>query len=94
MEAESAAGSSSMSKAEILRGVVAEKLTTAALEILAVVERTVAGYEEEASGLRQEIDRQSRQLELLLQPRVKLERIGRCRSSGSTKRCSLRTNLL
>ena len=75
MEAESAAGSSSMSKAEILRGVVAEKLTTAALEILAVVERTVAGYEEEASGLRQEIDRQSRQLELLLQPRVKLERI-------------------
>ncbi|XP_073330929.1 uncharacterized protein [Pagrus major] len=71
----SMSASSSVSKAEILRGVVAEKLTTAALEIFAVVERTVAGYEEEASGLRQEIDRQNRQLELLLQPRVKLERI-------------------
>ncbi|XP_044039816.1 zinc finger protein 37-like isoform X2 [Siniperca chuatsi] len=65
---------SNVSKAEILRGIVTEKLTTAAQEILAVVERTVAGYEEEASGFRQEIHRQRRQLELLLQPRVKLER--------------------
>ncbi|XP_049424186.1 zinc finger protein 37-like isoform X2 [Epinephelus fuscoguttatus] len=63
-----------MSKAEILRGIVTEKLSTAAQEILAVVERTVAGYEEEASGFRREIERQKRQLELLLQPRVKLER--------------------
>ncbi|XP_070786269.1 uncharacterized protein [Enoplosus armatus] len=62
-----------MSKAEILRGIIAEKLTTAAQEILAVVERTVAGYEEEAAGFRQEIDRQRRQLELLLQPEIKLE---------------------
>ncbi|XP_040887551.1 zinc finger protein 846-like isoform X2 [Toxotes jaculatrix] len=67
-------GLGNMSKAEILRGIVTEKLTTAAQEILAVVERTVAGYEEEASGFRQEIDRQRRQLEVLLQPRVKLER--------------------
>ncbi|XP_041820709.1 zinc finger protein 568-like [Chelmon rostratus] len=67
-------GLNNMSKAEILRGIVTEKLTTAAQEILAVVERTVAGYEEEASGFRREIDRQRRQLELLLQPRVKLER--------------------
>lgn len=65
------------SKAEILRGIVAEKLTTAAHEILAVVERTVAGYEEEVSELRQEIERQRRQLEVLLQARVKLETIGR-----------------
>ncbi|XP_045897943.1 putative uncharacterized protein DDB_G0287113 isoform X1 [Micropterus dolomieu] len=63
-----------MSRSEILRGIVTEKLTTAAQEIFAVVERTVAGYEEEASGLRQEIDRQRRQLEAVLQPRVKLER--------------------
>ncbi|KAI3376492.1 hypothetical protein L3Q82_016451 [Scortum barcoo] len=67
-------GLSDMSKAEILRGIVTEKLTTAAREILAVVERTVAGYEEEASGFRREIDRQRRQLEVLLQPRVRLER--------------------
>lgn len=65
-----------MSKAEILRGIVTEKLTTAAQEILAVVERTVAGYEEEASGFRREIERQRRQLEVLLQPRVKLEKSG------------------
>lgn len=69
-------GLSSMSKAEILRGIVTEKLSTAAQEILAVVERTVAGYEEEASGFRREISRQKRQLELLLQPRVRLERKG------------------
>ncbi|KAK2899478.1 uncharacterized protein [Channa argus] len=62
-----------MSKAEILRGIVTEKLATAAQEILAVVERTVAGYEEEATGFRHEIERQRRQLELL-QPRVRIER--------------------
>ncbi|TKS93311.1 Zinc finger protein 84 [Collichthys lucidus] len=69
-------GLGDISKAEILRGIVTEKLTTAAQEILAVVERTVAGYEEEAAGFRREIDRQRRQLERLLQPRVKLERRG------------------
>ncbi|KAK9535422.1 hypothetical protein VZT92_007805 [Zoarces viviparus] len=52
-----------MSKAEILRGIVTEKLTTAAQDILAVEERTVAGYEEEASGFRREIDRQKKQLQ-------------------------------
>ncbi|XP_069031631.1 zinc finger protein 436-like isoform X2 [Embiotoca jacksoni] len=58
-----------MSKAEVLRGFVTERLAAAAREILAAVERTVAGYEEEASGFRLEIDRQRSQLELL-QPRV------------------------
>ncbi|XP_035506459.2 uncharacterized protein LOC118319874 [Scophthalmus maximus] len=63
-----------MSKTDILRAIIAEKLTTAAQEILAVVERTVAGYEEEAAGFRWEIDRQRRQLELLLPaPDIKLE---------------------
>ncbi|KAM4714019.1 uncharacterized protein FYW61_019127 isoform 2-T2 [Anableps anableps] len=62
-----------MSKSDILRGIITEKLSTAAREILAVVERTVADYEQEASGFRREIDRQRRQLELL-QPQVKLHR--------------------
>ncbi|XP_026018976.1 zinc finger protein 37-like isoform X1 [Astatotilapia calliptera] len=62
-----------MSKSDILRGIITEKLSTAAREILAVVERTIADYEEEVAGFRQEIDRQRRLLELL-QPRVKLER--------------------
>ncbi|XP_041636154.1 zinc finger protein 436-like isoform X2 [Cheilinus undulatus] len=60
---------------EIVRGIVTEKLTTAGWEIFAVVERTVAGYEEEAAGLRQEIDRQRIQLEAILRPRVTLCRI-------------------
>ncbi|XP_060888019.1 uncharacterized protein LOC132958960 [Labrus mixtus] len=64
-----------LSKTELLRGIVTEKLTTAAREIFAVVERTVSGYEEEAAGLRQEIDRQRIQLEAILQPRVSLCRI-------------------
>ncbi|XP_038162013.1 zinc finger and SCAN domain-containing protein 2-like isoform X2 [Cyprinodon tularosa] len=63
----------SVSKRDILRGIITEKLSTAAREILAVVERTVADYEEEAAGFRQEIDRQRRQLEVL-QPQVKLHR--------------------
>ncbi|XP_014906634.1 zinc finger protein 37-like isoform X2 [Poecilia latipinna] len=62
-----------MSKSGILRGIITEKLSTAAREIIAVVERTVADYEKEASGFRREIDRQRRQLELL-QPQVKLHR--------------------
>ena len=70
-------GLGNMSKAEMLRVVVSEKLATAAQEILAVVERTLAGYEEEATGFRQEIDRQRRQLEVLLQPEIKLESTGR-----------------
>ncbi|XP_034413309.1 zinc finger protein 169-like isoform X3 [Cyclopterus lumpus] len=57
-------GGDHVTKAEILRGVVAEKMTTAAREILAVVERTVAGYEHEAAGFRRELHR----LERLLQP--------------------------
>ncbi|XP_071315958.1 uncharacterized protein [Trachinotus anak] len=73
MEQEAGDGFSNMSKSAILRGIIAEKLTTAAQEILAVVERTVAGYEEEAAGFRQELDRQRRQLEVLLQPEIKLE---------------------
>ncbi|XP_026224989.1 uncharacterized protein LOC113168214 [Anabas testudineus] len=64
-----------LSKAEILRGLITEKLTTAAQEILAVVERTVAGYEEEVSGLRQEVERQRKQIEVVLQPQVTLCRI-------------------
>ncbi|XP_056224911.1 zinc finger protein 3-like [Seriola aureovittata] len=65
-----------MSKSEVLRGFVTERLAAASQEILAAVDGLVAGYEEEASGLRQEIDRQRRQLELLLQPRVILNKAG------------------
>ncbi|KAM9836860.1 uncharacterized protein ACBR49_019274 [Aulostomus maculatus] len=74
MEAETLDSLAAVSKAEILRGIIAEKLTTAAQEILAAVERVVADYEDAASGFRRDIERQRRQMELLLQPQVKLER--------------------
>ncbi|XP_041842198.1 uncharacterized protein LOC121640481 [Melanotaenia boesemani] len=61
-----------MSKTDILRGVITEKLTTAAREILAVMEKTIADYEEEASAFRQEINRQRSHLEILL-PVIKIE---------------------
>ncbi|XP_034063888.1 uncharacterized protein LOC117540980 isoform X2 [Gymnodraco acuticeps] len=59
------------SKSEMLRAVVADKLTSASQEILVVVQRTVAGFEDEISALRSEITRQRHQLELL-QPRITL----------------------
>ncbi|MED6271416.1 hypothetical protein CHARACLAT_019919 [Characodon lateralis] len=62
-----------MSTTDELRVVITEKLSTATREVLAVVERSVTDYEEEASGFRQQIDRLRRQLELL-QPQVKLHR--------------------
>ncbi|MEQ2162595.1 hypothetical protein GOODEAATRI_021394, partial [Goodea atripinnis] len=67
-----------MSNSYCLRGVITEKLSMAASEILAAVERTLAVYEAEASGLRQELEleRQKRQPELF-QPRVKEEPPGR-----------------
>uniref|UniRef100_A0A1A8VES9 C2H2-type domain-containing protein n=1 Tax=Nothobranchius furzeri TaxID=105023 RepID=A0A1A8VES9_NOTFU len=60
------------SKTDIVRGIITEKLTTAARDILAAVEKVISDYEAEASGFREEIQRQKVQLELL-QPRVKEE---------------------
>ncbi|XP_068443545.1 zinc finger protein 260-like isoform X2 [Clinocottus analis] len=54
-----------MSRAELLRGFVTRRLAAASREILAVVDRIVTGYEEEAAGFRGQIDRQQKQLELL-----------------------------
>ncbi|XP_074555126.1 uncharacterized protein LOC141811108 [Halichoeres trimaculatus] len=72
------------SKYEILREIFSEKLTTAAREIFAVVERTVSGYEEEAAALRREVERQKEQLEAVLQPRVTLRRIEPARGPRHT----------
>ncbi|XP_075941066.1 uncharacterized protein LOC142943436 [Anarhichas minor] len=54
-----------MSKAETLRGIVTRRLAAASREILTVVDRIVSGYEDEASGFRDEIHRQQKQLEVL-----------------------------
>ncbi|KAG7236306.1 hypothetical protein INR49_001222 [Caranx melampygus] len=63
-----------MSQVKDLRGFVVERLTAASQEILAAVDRVVAGYEAEASGFRQEIERQRNMLDVLLQPRVVLNK--------------------
>ncbi|XP_030018232.1 zinc finger protein 567-like isoform X2 [Sphaeramia orbicularis] len=76
MDTDSESSFRKMSKADVLRGFVSDRLAAATQEILAVVERTVAGYEEEASAFRQQIDRQRRQLEVLLQPQVPLSKTG------------------
>ncbi|KAG7236284.1 hypothetical protein INR49_001200 [Caranx melampygus] len=65
-----------MSQVEDLRGFVTERLTAASQEILAAVDRVVAGYEAEASGFRQEIERQRNLLDVLLKPRVVLNKTG------------------
>ncbi|XP_078100499.1 uncharacterized protein LOC144513327 isoform X1 [Sander vitreus] len=64
------------SKAEILRGLLAEKLSAAGQDICAAVETTCAGYEEEASALKEENERQRKRLTALLQPEIKLETVG------------------
>lgn len=68
---------SKMSKGEILRSFVTERLAAASREILEAVDGIVAGYEEEALGFKREIERQRRELEALIQPRVSLSRAGR-----------------
>ncbi|CAJ1048233.1 zinc finger protein 260-like isoform X2 [Xyrichtys novacula] len=65
-----------MSRAQTLRGFVSERLAAASREILTVVDRIVSEYEEEASGFRLEIDRQKKQLDVLLQAQATLKKAG------------------
>ncbi|XP_029919569.1 zinc finger and SCAN domain-containing protein 12-like [Myripristis murdjan] len=61
-----------MSKIEMLRLLITERLTAAAEEIFGVFGRALAEYEEEISRSKLEIDRQRRLLDLTVQPRVEL----------------------
>ncbi|KAK5875441.1 hypothetical protein CesoFtcFv8_026525 [Champsocephalus esox] len=54
-----------MSKGEILREIVTERLSAACRDILGAVDTIIAEYEDEVSGFRQQISRQKTQLELL-----------------------------
>ncbi|XP_059206392.1 zinc finger and SCAN domain-containing protein 21-like [Centropristis striata] len=62
-----------MSKIEMLRLLITQRLTEAAEEIFSVFGRTIAEYEEEISRSKLEIDRQRRLLELRRQPLVSLQ---------------------
>lgn len=59
-----------MSKIEMLRLLINQRLTAAAEEIFRVFGKTIALYEEEISRSRQEIDRQRRLLDLSRAPQI------------------------
>ncbi|KAF7210777.1 zinc finger and BTB domain-containing protein 49 [Nothobranchius furzeri] len=61
-----------MSKIELLRLLINQRLTEAAEEIFGVFGRTIAEYEEEIARSKLEIDRQRRLLDLSRKPRISL----------------------
>ncbi|CDR00573.1 unnamed protein product [Oncorhynchus mykiss] len=61
-----------MSKIKLLRVFLNERLTAAAEEILGVVEKTIAEYEEEVFRLQSLLD-----IDIVLQPEINLHRAGR-----------------
>ncbi|KAM4724962.1 uncharacterized protein FYW61_013880 [Anableps anableps] len=62
-----------MSKIEMLRLLINQRLTAAAEEIFDVFGRTIVEYEEEISRSKLEIDRQRRLLELSRKPQISLD---------------------
>lgn len=65
-----------MSKVEMLRVVVNQRLTAAAEEIFGLFERTIAEYEEELSRSKWENERLRKLLDAVLKPEVRLHRAG------------------
>ena len=65
-----------MSLLQTLKSLVNERLSAAAEEIFGTVGQIVTEYEDEAFSLKQEIDRQSRLLDMVLNPYIKLYRAG------------------
>uniref|UniRef100_A0A4W5R172 C2H2-type domain-containing protein n=1 Tax=Hucho hucho TaxID=62062 RepID=A0A4W5R172_9TELE len=61
-----------MSKIQLLRGFLNERLTAAAVEIFGAVENTIAEYQEEISRSKEEIERLQRLLDLAFKPNIKL----------------------
>lgn len=62
-----------MSKIEMLRLLINQRLTEAAEEIFGVFGRTIAEYEEEISRSKLEIERQRRLLDLHKKPQISLQ---------------------
>ena len=60
----------------MLKSLVSERLSAAAEEIVGIVGRILTEYENEALGLKQDIDRKRRLLDRILQPEIKLHRAG------------------
>ncbi|TNN42928.1 hypothetical protein EYF80_046876 [Liparis tanakae] len=63
-----------MSKAQMLRGLVNQRLSAAAQEICGLFEGTISEYEEELCSLKEENQRQRRLLDAVFNPEVRLQR--------------------
>lgn len=63
-----------MSNIQLLRVVVNERLSAAAEEIFEAVKKTIAGYEEEILLSKQEIQRQRRVLQNVLNPDIRTKK--------------------
>ncbi|XP_054462611.1 zinc finger protein 135-like [Anoplopoma fimbria] len=63
-----------MSKAQILRSLVNQRLTAAAEEIFELFERTIAEHEEELSRSKEENERQRKLLDAVFNPQLRLHR--------------------
>lgn len=69
-----------MSKCQMLRALVTQRLATAAEEIFGLFERTIAEYEEELFQSKVENDRQRELLDAVFKPQLRLRRSGEFRS--------------
>ena len=65
-----------MSKVQMLRSLVKQRLTAAAEEIFGLVERTIAEYEEELCRSKEENERQRKLLDAVFNPQLRLHRAG------------------
>ncbi|XP_054461506.1 zinc finger protein ZFP2-like [Anoplopoma fimbria] len=63
-----------MSKAQILRSLVNQRLTAAAEEIFELFERTIAEHEEELSRSKEENERQRKLLDAVFNPQLRLQK--------------------
>ncbi|XP_075947936.1 uncharacterized protein LOC142949929 [Anarhichas minor] len=63
-----------MSKVQLLRCLVNQRLTAADEEIFGVFERTIAEYEEELSALKEQNERQRKLLDAVFNPQLRLHR--------------------
>lgn len=65
-----------MSKVQLFRSLVKQRLAAAAEEIFGLFERAVAEYEEELGRSREENRRQRQLLDAVLEPQLRLRRTG------------------
>ena len=76
--------STNMSKLDLLRGFICERLTTAALEIFGAVEKTFSELQEEVYNSKEESARLKRLLDIVTLPEIEIQRTGRVDSNNAT----------